>query len=222
MVRFPQFGVEVCRVGCWLRNRARPLTARFKITRTESIYQGWRTSGTRAILGKRRNILDTPAIKMTTQTPVATPTMCLNEEIIQPVSHTQIGFERCCLEESCCDASYDPKFCLQHQDGRIRVCGILVNAHWQSAFVIVILAHHLASCVLRTMAPPFIQALRKPTFQQDNRRTHVACIVRNFLDKQKGSAVSLTSTFIGSLSNEKRLVYGCRATDSSPYPSHCD
>ncbi|GIY67361.1 hypothetical protein CDAR_255051 [Caerostris darwini] len=31
--------------------------------------------------------------------------MCLNKEIVQPVSHTQIAFERCCLVKSCCDAS---------------------------------------------------------------------------------------------------------------------
>ncbi|GFV58129.1 HTH_Tnp_Tc3_2 domain-containing protein [Trichonephila clavipes] len=31
--------------------------------------------------------------------------MCLNEEIVQPVSHTQTAFERLCLVKSCCDTS---------------------------------------------------------------------------------------------------------------------
>ncbi|GFV97420.1 hypothetical protein TNCV_2039291 [Trichonephila clavipes] len=45
----------------------------------------------------------------TKQAPVATPTMCLNEEIVQPVSHT---FERCCMVKSCCDASCKKQKCV--------------------------------------------------------------------------------------------------------------
>ncbi|GFT40181.1 hypothetical protein TNCV_1526911 [Trichonephila clavipes] len=39
------------------------------------------------------------------QAPVATPTMCLNEETVQPVSQAQIEFEHFCLVKSGCDAS---------------------------------------------------------------------------------------------------------------------
>ncbi|GFT53054.1 hypothetical protein TNCV_4232021 [Trichonephila clavipes] len=39
------------------------------------------------------------------QVQVETPEMCLNEEIVQRVSHTQIVFERCCLVKRCCDPS---------------------------------------------------------------------------------------------------------------------
>ncbi|GFY11787.1 hypothetical protein TNCV_1529791 [Trichonephila clavipes] len=48
----------------------------------------------------------------TKQAPVATPTMCLNEEVVQPVSHTQIAFERCCLVKSYCDASCKKQKCV--------------------------------------------------------------------------------------------------------------
>ncbi|GFV40785.1 hypothetical protein TNCV_60181 [Trichonephila clavipes] len=40
--------------------------------------------------------------------------------------------------------SGESKFCLQHQDVTSVFGGIVVNARWQRAFVIVILAHHLA------------------------------------------------------------------------------
>ncbi|PRD26679.1 UNVERIFIED_CONTAM: hypothetical protein NCL1_37503 [Trichonephila clavipes] len=64
--------------------------------------------------------------------------------------------------------------------------GIVVNAHWQRSFVSVILANHQAaryiSGVLRPVSLPFIQALRNPTFQQDNSQPHVAGIVWTFLD----------------------------------------
>ncbi|GFX60487.1 uncharacterized protein TNCV_1182061 [Trichonephila clavipes] len=39
----------------------------------------------------------------TKQVPIMTPTMCLNEEIVQQVSHAQIAFERCYLD---CGLSY--------------------------------------------------------------------------------------------------------------------
>ncbi|GFT25822.1 transposable element Tcb1 transposase [Trichonephila clavipes] len=83
---------------------------------------------------------------------------------------------------------------------------IVVNAHGQRAFVIVILAYHLArwygvlldtcldhlllgnlncaryiSGVLQPVALPFIQVLRNPTFKQDNTRSHVAGILWSFL-----------------------------------------
>ncbi|GFX84300.1 transposable element Tcb1 transposase [Trichonephila clavipes] len=45
--------------------------------------------------------------------PLATPTRCLNEEIFQPVSHTQIAFERCCLVKSYCDPSCKKQKCIQ-------------------------------------------------------------------------------------------------------------
>ncbi|GFV07738.1 hypothetical protein TNCV_4942401 [Trichonephila clavipes] len=87
---------------------------------------------------------------------------------------------------------------------------IMVNAHCQRSFIIVILIRHLAcwvgaagrtsrsllvhidgtlnsvryiSGVLRPVALPFTRALRNLTFQQDNARSHVASIVRTFLDR---------------------------------------
>ncbi|GFV28665.1 uncharacterized protein TNCV_3986151 [Trichonephila clavipes] len=43
---------------------------------------------------------------------------------------------------------------------------------------------HYISAVLRLVALPFILVLRNPTFQQDNARPHVACIVRTFFDTE--------------------------------------
>ncbi|GFW38319.1 hypothetical protein TNCV_1331721 [Trichonephila clavipes] len=40
--------------------------------------------------------------------------------------------------------SDESRFCLQHQDIVSVLGGIVVNAHWQHAFVIVILDHHMA------------------------------------------------------------------------------
>ncbi|GFX96955.1 transposable element Tcb1 transposase [Trichonephila clavipes] len=40
------------------------------------------------------------------------------------------------------------------------------------------------SNVLRPVALPFIIALQNPTFQQDNARSHIAGIVRTFLDME--------------------------------------
>ncbi|PRD25952.1 UNVERIFIED_CONTAM: hypothetical protein NCL1_39438 [Trichonephila clavipes] len=71
---------------------------------------------------------------------------------------------------------------------------IVVNAHSQPAFVIVLLAHHLAaryiSGVLKPEVLPFIRALRISTFQQDNARPHVADIVRTFLDTENVQLLS--------------------------------
>ncbi|GFX26794.1 probable RNA-directed DNA polymerase from transposon X-element [Trichonephila clavipes] len=49
------------------------------------------------------------------QTKQATPTTCLNEEIVQPVSHIQIAFERCCLVKS--DASCKKQKCAAQVGG---------------------------------------------------------------------------------------------------------
>ncbi|GFV19725.1 uncharacterized protein TNCV_479511 [Trichonephila clavipes] len=48
----------------------------------------------------------------TIQAAVATPTMCLNEEIVQPISHTQNAFECCYLVKSWCDASCKKQKCV--------------------------------------------------------------------------------------------------------------
>ncbi|GFT83666.1 transposable element Tcb1 transposase [Trichonephila clavipes] len=103
--------------------------------------------------------------------------------------------------------------------------GIVVNAQWQRAFVIVPSAGvmlwsaigymsrsplvcidatlnrvHYISSVLRPVALPFIQALRNPTFQQDNARPHVPGIVRTFLGTE----------------NVRLSSWPARSTDFSP------
>ena len=35
--------------------------------------------------------------------------MCLSKEVVQQIFHTQIAFEICCLEKSCCDPSNNKK-----------------------------------------------------------------------------------------------------------------
>ncbi|GFS98877.1 HTH_Tnp_Tc3_2 domain-containing protein [Trichonephila clavipes] len=40
--------------------------------------------------------------------------MCLNEEIVQPVSQARIAFECCYLVKSCCDASCKKQNAYQH------------------------------------------------------------------------------------------------------------
>ncbi|GFX17576.1 uncharacterized protein TNCV_3411761 [Trichonephila clavipes] len=92
--------------------------------------------------------------------------------------------------------------CLQHQDDRICVRCIGVDAHWQRPFFIIILAFHLLGAIgytswsplvrdddtlnsaryISAVLRPFIRVLRNPTFKQDNARLHVAGIVRTFLD----------------------------------------
>ncbi|GFX16819.1 hypothetical protein TNCV_2517991 [Trichonephila clavipes] len=61
--------------------------------------------------------------------------MCLNEEIVQLVSHTQIAFEHCCLVKSCCDASCKKQKCvparLGFDKGRITAyqdCSLLYHS----------------------------------------------------------------------------------------------
>ncbi|GFU80366.1 transposable element Tcb1 transposase [Trichonephila clavipes] len=53
----------------------------------------------------------------------------------------------------------------------VRTNGILNSAHYISG-------------MLRSMALPFIRALRDPTFQQNNARPYVSGIVRTFLDTE--------------------------------------
>ncbi|GFV26808.1 transposable element Tcb1 transposase [Trichonephila clavipes] len=116
--------------------------------------------------------------------------MCLNEEIVQPVSHTQIALKRCC-----------------HQDGRIRVwwhrrertlvACISYRRSGPSPGVVVCeaigytsrsplvriggtlnCAHYIFG-LLRPMALPFIRSLRN-----FNARPHVANNLRTFLDTE--------------------------------------
>ncbi|GFW85800.1 uncharacterized protein TNCV_854491 [Trichonephila clavipes] len=57
--------------------------------------------------------------------PVAKPTMCLNKEIVQPVSHTQTAFERCYLVKSCFKASHQPMY--QHVSDYVKG---RIEAYW--------------------------------------------------------------------------------------------
>ncbi|GFU60896.1 uncharacterized protein TNCV_3372261 [Trichonephila clavipes] len=101
------------------------------------------------------------------------------------------------------------KFCLQHQDDRIRVwrpCGertlaacIRLRHTEQSPSVMAfgctfrsplvridgtLNSERYISGVLRPLALYFIQALRNHTFQKDNARPHVTCILRTFFDME--------------------------------------
>ncbi|GFW55565.1 hypothetical protein TNCV_119491 [Trichonephila clavipes] len=40
--------------------------------------------------------------------------MCLNEEIVQTVSHTRVAFECCYLVKRCCDTSFKNQNCVPH------------------------------------------------------------------------------------------------------------
>ncbi|GFS61569.1 hypothetical protein TNCV_4312521 [Trichonephila clavipes] len=75
------------------------------------------------------------------------------------------------------------------------------------------------SGVLRPVAVPSIQALRNPTFQQDNTWPRVSGIVRTFLDKENVRLLPWTACS-PYLTNRKRLVDGCREIGSSLYSSH--
>ncbi|GFW82627.1 uncharacterized protein TNCV_3491991 [Trichonephila clavipes] len=103
-------------------------------------------------------------------------------------------------------------FCLQHQDGRIRVrwhrgehtlAACIWHRHtgpslgmtvwgaightFRSSLVCIdgtLNSVRYISGVLRPVALPFIRVLRNPTFQQDNARPHVFGIVRTFLDTE--------------------------------------
>ncbi|GFY06030.1 transposable element Tcb1 transposase [Trichonephila clavipes] len=51
------------------------------------------------------------------------------------------------------------------------------------------------SGVLRSVALPFIRALRNPTFKQDNARPHVAGIAQTFLETENVRLLHLACTF---------------------------
>ncbi|GFX71690.1 transposable element Tcb1 transposase [Trichonephila clavipes] len=113
----------------------------------------------------------------------------------------------------------ESRFCLQHHDGRIRVwrhrgeciltaCIRLRNTGpspdvmvWgaieytsQSPLVHIdgtLNSVRYISGVLRPLALRFIRALRNPTFQQDNARSHVTGIVRTFFDTENVQLFSL-------------------------------
>ncbi|GFT50418.1 uncharacterized protein TNCV_1004201 [Trichonephila clavipes] len=108
--------------------------------------------------------------------------------------------------------SYESMFCLQHQDGHIRLwwyrgertlaAGIRHRHIGPSPGVVVwgairytsrsslvridgtLNSARYISSVLRPVVLSFIRVLRNPTFKQDNTRSQVAGIVRTFLDTE--------------------------------------
>ncbi|GFU28900.1 integrase catalytic domain-containing protein [Trichonephila clavipes] len=70
--------------------------------------------------------------RIQTGVPVTTPTMCLNEEIVQPVSHTQIAIERCCLKKFDAWLPSDWRLVTIRQSLRLMNCGMVFETAWLS------------------------------------------------------------------------------------------
>ncbi|GFX10858.1 transposable element Tcb1 transposase [Trichonephila clavipes] len=140
-------------------------------------------------------------------------------------------------------------FSLQHQDGRIHVwrhraeCILMACIHhhhndsspsvmvwdaigYTSRSLLVRIDGTLnrvryISSVLGPIALPFIQALRNPTFQQDNSRLHVSGIVRTFFDTENIRLLpwSAHSSDLFKLENVWSMVAE-RPARHHPYTSH--
>ncbi|GFS53381.1 tigger transposable element-derived protein 6 [Trichonephila clavipes] len=119
----------------------------------------------------------------TKQAPVATPTMCLDEKIVQPVYHTQIAFERFCLHQDGhiivwrYGGERTLAVCIRHRHSSPIPSSVMVWGAIEYTSQSPLLSTdgllnnvHDISGVLRLVALPFIRALRKPTFQQGNAR----------------------------------------------------